>query len=147
MSVSNIPTGEITLQVGGNGIVMKDGDADLLYHLMDSVPTVYENISPKKWLQFPLKPGSHWESEWESEVRRRNRRTTSIYTVIGWEQVLVGQNSIKALKIVRDDRVPVGFQKFEYWYAPQVKAVVKVKSENGAGTTYDVILTSFKLFD
>lgn len=147
LSISNIPTGEIVIQHDGKKFLMKDGDESLLHRLFDSVPTLYEDISPKKWLHFPLETGFQWKSEWESEVRRKGKSTTSVYTVVGWDSVTVGSNTFKAVRITREDVLDRGFQKFEYWYAPRVKAVVKANSENGAGTTYDVTLMSFRSLD
>lgn len=140
LSRSDIPVGELTIKITDEGI-------DAPFGVLDNMPTIVENVSPKRWIKIPLE--KTWKSEWKSGIPRgrggRSDDTISTYTVVGWETKSVKAGTFRAIKIRRDDTLSRGYQWFEYWYVPEIKGIIKAISENGAGTTYDVELLRFKL--
>ena len=95
---------------------------------------------PQRLLQFPLKVGATYAYAYGiAATRGSSMRTRSegAATVTGWEDIVVPAGRFRALKVEakgtyqRLDIGYVGWQRWEFWYVPEVKRWVKFTFESG----------------
>lgn len=89
---------------------------------------------PGPVIKFPLKVGEWWNYEYEKEtdITKRSRRMIARYEVTAYEQITVHAGTFWTLKIdvTKEDPGRMGRKtKFKgsatYWYAPDVKQIIK----------------------
>ncbi len=99
---------------------------------------VYE--PPQRLLQFPLQVGATYTYAYGiAATRGSSMRTKSEGTanVMGWEDIVVPAGKFRALRveakgtIQRLDIRSAGWQRWEFWYVPEVKRWVKLAYETG----------------
>jgi hypothetical protein len=96
---------------------------------------------PIRHYRFPLTVGATYPYEYAMIAKRGSAiRTKSdgMVTVVGWEDVQVPAGKFRALKIeakgtyLRRDIRYGGYQRWTYWYVPEVKRWVKGTYEDGS---------------
>lgn len=115
------------------------------------VGTVTATYSPYMPLwKFPLKPGKTWRESYRiatSFIFNSNTDAEYEAKVVGWEVVKVPAGSFEALRIdwrIRASGVAAVNQDGSYWYAPEVKALVKSVTRV-RGETSDAELDSYSV--
>lgn len=99
-------------------------------------------------LSFPLQVGKQWSFRYDyTPEHHRDVSVEQTASVVGWEEVSVPAGRFRALKVVHEGRynaVEAGFAwngaiREIYWYAPEVRRIVKreYRDTKGDGSTYD----------
>lgn len=107
-------------------------------------------------LSFPLAVGKTWryDSEWLLKPKASRGTTETEVTVVAYEKVSVPAGTFDAFRLEAKSRVggtsPVG-SVFDatitatYWYAPQARAVVRLRQHNPYTGPYNQDLVAFEL--
>ncbi len=98
-------------------------------------------FAPSFWfLKFPLKVGAMYETAFEIVAKRDSPlrvKNEVIVKVVGWEDVVVPAGKFRALKLEakgtwqRLDAPSSGWNRYDVWYVPEVKRLVKTYWEDG----------------
>jgi hypothetical protein len=90
--------------------------------------------------KFPLKVGDSYKAEYEATQKGTGVRgkVEVVMKVVGWEDVTVPAGKFRALKIegtgsyIRRDQRGFGWNRYDYWYVPEIKRWVKSAYKDGA---------------
>jgi len=96
-------------------------------------------IPRTSFFRFPLKVGPSYETAYETARKGSQARSKVEVTfkVVGWEEITVPAGKFRALKIegrgsfLRLDQRGGGWNKFDFWYVPEVKRWVKYTYQDG----------------
>jgi predicted aspartyl protease len=121
--------------------VLRSGTRDLLYSkaelawLMDRVEgkVATRAAPPFRAFAWPLAPGKAWEARyrWENRRQRQTEERVRRLRVEGVERVTVPAGTFEALRLSVKD--PTGRLVEEYWYAPEVRWLVKERAYLASG--------------
>jgi len=141
---------------GGESILIcEKSSLNRLYSVEKNRRVKYDGRN-RRLFNFPLEIGKSWTDKFIVKPASLGGRETTYletFTVLGWEEVEVQAGKFKALKLeYKQEKVgETGGGpkegKLWYWYAPDVKYMVKCQYEKSDywNAIYDWELTSFKL--
>ena len=132
--------GETTI-AGVPCYILRTGSRDIYYTkadlawLMEHVEGAVETRAtpPNRLLDWPLFAGKTWDQmySWENPAARLTEERRRRYTVVAWVIVNVPAGSFWTYHVTSKD--PTGRLVSEYWYAPEVKWIVKDRNMHSYG--------------
>jgi len=144
------------LTSGGESILICEKPSlNRLYSVDRNKRVKYEGRN-RRLFNFPLDIGKSWKDKFvikPTALAEREKTYLETFTVLGWEDVEVQAQKIKALKLEYKQELveqPTGQPKegkVWYWYSPDVKYMVKCQYEKNDywDALYDWEITSFQL--
>jgi len=122
------PFREKEVYVVQTGLMKAYYDQDLNYMATFVAEKPAASVEPAvAFFNWPLQVGKQWSQKAEYWDARKGdnsvQQVDSLFKVTGYEAVTVPAGTFHAFKLKRTSRVDQGFD--EYWYAPEVKNIVK----------------------
>jgi hypothetical protein len=110
------------------GLMQAYYDKDLNYLATFVFENQVASVEPAiAFFNWPLEVGKQWSQKAEYRDKRKGddhvQRMDNLFEVVGYEAVTVPAGTFQSFKLKRTSRGGQGFD--EYWYAPQVKNLVK----------------------
>jgi hypothetical protein len=138
------------LTAGGESILIFEKSSLNRLYIMDKDKRIPYEGRNKRLFNFPLEIGKSWKDKFINKEALKEYTFIETFTALGWEDIGVQAGKFKALKIEykqSSSDEPAKEGKLWYWYAPDVKYMIKCQYEKSRywDAVYDWELTSFEL--